>query len=153
MFEDYNVGDILNRLILLKDAVHEPEEEFYLMAQFFKEPPVIQGLAEAGFVPNPLSVPNVREVDLSRGANYEVVPSDGIIVVVGADDDSGVISLLPAVGSFRKLVISVQQDTYAVDVVASSGDSINLIDTLTVDPLSTVMLLDYANGKWMVFHL
>jgi len=147
MFEDFNVGDILSRLIALKDAVNEPEEEFGLMEQFFREPPVVAGLVAAGFVPENLTV---SEVDLTGGEDYEVLPEDGIIVVTEtAGGGDGDILLPPATGSLRKLIVSVQHATNSVGISADSSDTINLSSSLTVQALTTVVLLDYAEGKWM----
>lgn len=88
----------------------------------------------------------INEVDTS--SDYVVVNSDQIIIVTTSSvDDSDALYIPPATGRQRKLVIS-NQTANSVILTNYGSDTINGTGDLTLTTYSSVVLLDYAEGKW-----
>jgi hypothetical protein len=88
----------------------------------------------------------INEVDTS--SDYVAVNSDQIIIVTtSSGDDSDKLYIPPATGRQRKLVIS-NQTANSVILTNYGSDTINGTGDLTLTTYSSVVLLDYAEGKW-----
>jgi len=103
----------------------------------------------------PLHYQETITLDLSGGVDYTIPTSlpPSLVIVTETDGTDGDIFLPPATGSMNQVTISIQHATNDIVVnpsVAPGTDTINLAANLTVTALSTVTLLDYASGKWMV---
>jgi len=82
--------------------------------------------------------------------DYTVTRQDSFIVIGTSSADNGDLITLPAAtGTNRQIIIS-NQTAYTVTVNTNSTETINGTDNLAVTTFMSVVLVDYAAGKWLV---
>ena len=81
--------------------------------------------------------------------DYTVTRQDSFIVIGTSSADNGDLITLPAAtGTNRQIIIS-NQTAYTVTVNTNSTETINGTDNLAVTTFMSVVLVDYAAGKWL----
>lgn len=82
-------------------------------------------------------------------SDYTVTRQDSFIVIGTSSADNGDLITLPAAtGTNRQIIIS-NQTAYTVTVNTNSTETINGTDNLAVTTFMSVVLVDYAAGKWL----